>query len=64
MRETSFWIDEGLIGSICRHCKNWVFYDWYICDKAPSDKIDPHGFGLLDLPITECRNFDRKEDKQ
>ena len=48
------WIDEGLIGSICRHCANWVFYDWYLCEFAPDGKSMNNA---LDLPILKCENF-------
>lgn len=50
-----FWTDEGLIGSICRHCSNWIFNDWYMCPKAPINKVDKNLF--LILPIEKCNNF-------
>jgi len=55
------WIDEGLIGSICRKCNNWIFYDWYLCDKAPDGKSDT---GVLLLPITECNNYEPRIYKE
>jgi len=55
----SFWIDEGLIGSICRKCDNWIFYDWYLCEFAPDDKNDN---GALSLPIIECENFKQRKE--
>jgi len=48
-------IEDGLIGSICRRCKQWIFHDWYMCDNAPEGKSDT---GVLLLPIKVCANFD------
>ena len=50
----TFRIDEGLIGSICRKCSNWIFYDWYLCEFAPDAKSTNDA---LDLPILKCENF-------
>jgi len=47
------WIDEGLIGSICRHCKNWIFYDWYLCNEFMNCEKD----GSIILPVTKCIKF-------
>jgi len=55
----SFWIDEGLIGSICKKCDRCIFYDWYLCEFAPNDKNED---GALSLPILECENFKLRKE--
>jgi|GEM_PF-2144375 len=47
------WIDDGLIGSVCRKCKNWIFNDWYLCNEFVN--CDDNGFIIL--PVKECKNF-------
>jgi len=51
-------IKNGLKGSKCGECANWIFYDWYMCDMAPKGKSDT---GVLLLPIKECDNFKKDE---
>lgn len=47
-------LEKGLNGSICRGCKNWIFYDWYICNESMN--CDKEGFIIL--PVKECREFE------
>ena len=48
-------IEQGLKDSVCKDCKRWIFYDWWLCDKAPEGKSD---MGVLLLPIKECNNHE------
>ena len=48
-------IEEGLDDSVCKDCRNWIFYDWYICNVESKNKSDHNGF--LMLPILECEDF-------
>lgn len=45
--------EEGLAGSVCKECANWIFYDWYLCNEFAN--CDEKGFILL--PVTECKDF-------
>lgn len=51
------YIEDGLNGSICKGCRNWMFHDWYLCDKALVKDTDRDGF--LVLPILRCKEFER-----
>jgi len=47
-------IDEALIGSICKNCRQWIFYDWFMCNKGMNS--DKNGFIML--PVAECEEFE------
>lgn len=53
----TFWIDEGLIGSVCRKCQHWIFYDWYMCNK----ELNSDRNGFIVLPVTECEGFEERK---